>query len=165
MKKDNQQFIIYAAGGVALFFLIKPIYNAMQSFFQGAGITKSPAQQRLNEMQGNPKSFWNAEFWKLLARQIGKPVSAMTVSNMQKLWNELNVAFGYFNDDESAAIASFKKYIRYQTQLSFFSDWVQKNQNTDLLGWLQGNTYPNDRLSPDEIDIITQYVQNLPKTK
>ena len=116
-------------------------------------------------MKRDPGSFWNGQYWKNVSKRTpGGLVKILTNAAVNDLWSSLNKAFGYFNDDETAAIAAFKKHIRTQTQLSYFAEWVAKNAGVDLLTWLEGSGYPNDRLSAEEIDIITQYVKKLPVT-
>ncbi len=165
MKQDQQRLLITIVGGIVVFRVLGPLLSGIDKIFEGLGISQSAAAASLERGKTDPNSFWNAQFWKNLSRRTpGGLVKVLPNASVIKLWGDLNKAFGYFNDDEGAAIAAFKSNIRYQSQLSYFSDWVAKNAGTDLLTWLEGGAYPNDRLSAEEIDIITQYVKKLPVT-
>lgn len=165
MKKDDQRLIITIVGAVVAFRILGPLLSGVNNIFEGLGISQSPAAASLDRAKSDPSSFWNAQYWQNISKRTpGGLVKIMTNAAAVKLWADLNKAFGYFNDDESAAIAAFKNSIRYQTQLSYFSGWVSKNAGIDLISWLEGGTFPNDRLSASEIDIITQYVKKLPIT-
>lgn len=165
MKRDDQRLVLWIAGGLVALRIIGPILSGVDRLFQGLGISQSAAAASLEAMKQDPGSFWNGQFWRNVSkRTAGGLVKVLTTASVNDLWGSLNNAFGYFNDDEAAAIAAFKKHIRTQTQLSYFSEWVAKNAGTDLLTWLEGSGYPNDRLSAEEIDIITQYVKKLPVT-
>lgn len=165
MKRDDQRLVLWIAGGFVALRIFGPILSGVDRLFQGLGISQSAAAASLESMKQDPGSFWNGQFWRNVSkRTAGGLVKVLTTASINDLWGSLNNAFGYFNDDEAAAIAAFKKHIRTQTQLSYFSEWVAKNAGTDLLTWLEGSGYPNDRLSAEEIDIITQYVKKLPVT-
>lgn len=165
MKPDEKRTLLYIVGGVIAFRILGPLLSGIDNIFEGLGISQSPAAASLDRAKSDPSSFWNAQYWQMISRRTpGGLVKILTNAAAVKLWADLNKAFGYFNDDESAAIAAIKSTIRYQTQLSYFSGWVAKNAGIDLISWLEGGTFPNDRLSAAEIDIITQYVKKLPVT-
>ena len=165
MKRDDQRLIILIAGGLVALRVVGPLLGGLDRLFQGLGISQSSAAASLEAMKRDPGSFWNGQYWRNVSKRTpGGLVKILTNAAVNDLWASLNKAFGYFNDDETAAIAAFRKHIRTQTQLSYFSEWVAKNAGVDLLTWLEGSGYPNDRLSADEIDIITQYVKKLSVT-
>lgn len=165
MKRDDQRLILWIAGGLVALRVVGPLLGGVDRLFQGLGISQSAAAASLEAMKRDPGSFWNGQFWRNVSKRTpGGLVKVLTTAAVNDMWASLNSAFGYFNDDETAAIAAFKKHIRTQTQLSYFSEWVAKNAGLDLLIWLEGSGYPNDRLSAEEIDIITQYVKKLPIT-
>jgi hypothetical protein len=165
MKRDDQRLIILIAGGLVALRVAGPLLGGLDRLFQGLGISESAAAASLEAMKRDPQSFWNGQYWRNVSKRTpGGLVKILTNAAVNDLWASLNKAFGYFNDDETAAIAAFKKHIRTQTQLSYFAEWVAKNAGIDLLTWLEGSGYPNDRLSAEEIDIITQYVKKLPVT-
>lgn len=165
MKRDDQRLILWIAGGIVALRVAGPLLGGLDRLFQGLGISESAAAASLEAMKRDPQNFWNGQYWRNVSKRTpGGLVKILTNAAVNDLWASLNKAFGYFNDDEAAAIAAFKKHIRTQTQLSYFSEWVANNAGVDLLTWLEGSGYPNDRLSAEEIDIITQYVKKLPVT-
>jgi hypothetical protein len=165
MKRDDQRLILWIAGGIVALRVAGPLLSSIDRIFQGLGISQSAAAASLEAMKRDPGSFWNGQYWRNVSKRTPAGlVKILTNAAVNDLWSLLNKAFGYFNDDETAAIAAFRKHIRTQTQLSYFSEWVAKNAGVDLLTWLEGSGYPNDRLSAEEIDIITQYVKKLPVT-
>jgi hypothetical protein len=165
MRREDQRLVLWIAGGIVAFRVVGPLLGGVDRLFQGLGISQSAAAASLEQMKRDPGSFWNGQFWRNVSKRTpGGLVKVLTTAAVNDLWASLNKAFGYFNDDEAAAIAAFKKYIKTQTQLSYFSEWVAKNAGIDLLTWLEGSGYPNDRLSAEEIDIVSQYVKKLPVT-
>ncbi len=165
MKRDDQRLILWIAGGIVALRVAGPLLSSIDRIFQGLGISQSAAAASLESMKRDPGSFWNGQFWRNVSKRTpGGLVKVLTNAAVNDLWASLNKSFSYLNDDETAAIAAFRKHIRAQSQLSYFSDWVAKNAGVDLLTWLEGSGYPNDRLSAEEIDIITQYVKKLPVT-
>lgn len=84
------------------------------------------------------------------------------VSTATQKGQQLIDAFGGFNDDEAQAIGVFKSF-QTKIQVSAFAYiWEKEWQYPDLLQWLKGDAYPNDRLSTNEIKEITDYIDNLP---
>ena len=165
MKRDDKRLVLWIAGGIVALRVAGPLLSSIDRIFEGLGISQSAAAASLEAMKRDPQSFWNGQYWRNVSKRTpGGLVKILTNAAVNDLWASLNKAFGYFNDDETAAIAAFKKHIRTQTQLSYFSEWVAKNAGVDLLTWLEGSGYPNDRLSAEEIDIITQYVKKLSVT-
>jgi hypothetical protein len=83
-------------------------------------------------------------------------------NRVNDLAEELFSAFGSWDDDEAQAIGVFKKF-RSQIEASCFAYiWEETWGYPDLLQWLKGSTYPNDRLDTGEIKEITDYLHNLP---
>jgi hypothetical protein len=153
MNNDNTNIAIIGA--------LVLVYIGGDKLFKFIGISKDKADKSLEDYSNNPLSFWNSNYWKSLSKDPKKKVQVLKIATMKKMWNELNNAFGWFNDNEISAISIFKNNIKYKSQLSFFSKFVQDNYNVNLLEWLKGSNYPNDRLDANEISSITNYVKNL----
>jgi hypothetical protein len=160
VKRSDINTILWLGGGLIALRYLAPLLGAVDRVFEATGISESAAARSLDQMKQDPGSFWNGQFW----RRIGPGAKLLRTADAQALWNDISSAVGYFNDDEQAVFAAFKKYIRYQSQLSYFAWWLGNNKGVDLLTWLEGGTFPADRLSAAEIDIITQYVKKLPRT-
>lgn len=126
------------------------------------GLFQSQEGQEYDENVSSPKSFWNPLFW-----QQG-PVGTFLITHAGCTWlyNEIYDSFGVLGDDEARIFAAFKT-LKTQSQLSYFSDWVQRNKGKDLLKWLKGTDWGpvGDHLSVAEIAVITDYVKKLPKYK
>ena len=152
MKKQEQDTVIKIATLVAAYFFIAvPILEKL-------GIKKSATTKDIDEAISDPNSIWQGKYWQ------GKPSAKLIkVSGVQQFWKELNDCFGWFGDDEQAVYATFKKYITSKTQLSWVAYILARDYKIDLLPWLQGDAYPNDRLSDNEIGVLMQWANNLPK--
>ena len=152
-KTDILNIGLVIGGG---FLLFKGI-NILNSLFDFLGLSKSKETQSLDFSSSDPNSFWNPNFW----RQFSSFTYAITEPQAQQIINQLKDAFGYFNDDESAAISALKT-LRTQSNLSFLAWEFSKTDNQDLLTWLRGDSFPNDRLSDSEVYSLHQYFSNLP---
>jgi hypothetical protein len=75
---------------------------------------------------------------------------------------EIEDAFGAFNDCEECAIGVFKRC--YTQANASFLCWVFVNHyGEDMLTYLRGGWWPQDRLSDADVNQINQYISNLPK--
>jgi len=156
MKKVNINTLLLIAGGIIAIRLGGKLFETL-------GISQSAADRSLMDAQSNPDSFWNPLFWDTTRKRSGKAMLLKTAT-MSKMWDDLNNAFSWYSDAEDAAISVFKVNIKFQTQLSFFSWYVQREKGVDLITWLAGGSWPSDRLDANEINIITNYVKSLPVT-
>lgn len=150
--------IITIGAGVALLFGMKTISSILEEL----GVIKSKDGKDYDNNINNPYSFWNPLFW----QQGGPGTLLITAAHCQWLYSEIYNSFGIFNDDEARIYAAFKT-LKTQSQLSYFSWWIQQNKNLDLLKWLKGGNWGpiGDHLSVAEIAVITDYFKRLPKYK
>lgn len=158
MAKDNNntgKIVLYTVGGLIAFSIVREL-------LENLGLWQSKESKDYDQEKANPYSFWNPLFW----RQGGEGTLLLTNAKCQWLYNEIYESFGFFNDDESRIYSAFKT-LKTQSQLSYFSWWLQNNKGTDLLDWLKGtNTGPiGDHLDTEEISVITNYFKQLPKYK
>lgn len=149
---------IVIGGGAVLFFG----FDVVKKLFENIGFWKSPGEKSYDEEANNPYSFWSPRFWE----QGGDGTLLLTHAKCTWLYDEIYDSFGFWDDDESRIYAAFKT-LKTQSQLSYFSYWVAINKGTDLLDWLLATkTGPvGDHLSADEIKVITDYFNKLPKYK
>lgn len=151
--KDVFPFLIIAAGILA--------WNVINKLLEWLGIKDSRDTKDLDAASTNPNSFWNPNFW------TTKPAdqaytSPITESTAESWANEIYNAFGAFNDDEEVPISVFKRC--YSQATASFVCWkFQKIYNQDLLKFLRGGIWPQDRLSDADVNEINTYVQRLPK--
>ena len=159
-KKDffTTQNVITAGAVVLLIYGTK----FLKSFFEELGLIQTKQGKEYDQMLSDSDSFWNGNYWKKIAPK--KPVHILTEANANSLYKEIYNSFGIFDDDETRIYAAFKYYIKYKSQLSYFSYWLQKNKDLDLLRWLHGTNFGpvGDHLSVSEIGVITDYVKGLP---
>lgn len=156
-KIDMSTLLVIGAGGVMLLG-----FDTIKKMLESIGLWDDADTKDFDNQIENPDSFWNPVFW-----QRGPDGTiVLTHDFCTWLYNEIYDSFGIFDDDESRIYAAFKR-LKTQSQLSYFSYWVQKNKNTDLLEWLKGGKYGpvGDHLSVKEIAIITDYFKGLPKYK
>lgn len=137
-------------------------FSTIKKLLESLGIFQSQDGKDYEDLLSDPGSFWNPGFWK--AGPVGTLI--LTTGSCEWLYNEIYNSFSVWGDDENRIYAAFKQ-LKTQSQLSFFSDWVQSNKGTDLLRWLHGsNVGPvGDHLSVSEIAVITDYFKKLPKFK
>lgn len=138
-------------------------FDIVKKMLESIGLWKSQAVKDVQDEIQNPNSPFSPNFWK------AAPAGALLLNTAtcQQYLETLTQAFGPFDDDESVATGIFKQ-MKTQSQVSFFSDYFSKNifpPGPDLLTWLRGGAWPNDRLSAAELDDIVKYVKNLPKYK
>lgn len=151
---------VFAIGtGLAMLLAFKTITKILEDL----GLSQSEEGKNYDEHLANPYSFWNPLFW-----TKGPTGTHLVKSDTCKwLYDEIYNSFSFWGDDEQRIYSAFKETIKYQSQLSYFSDWVQKNKGKDLLRWLHGGNWGpvGDHLSVSEIQVITDYVSKLPKYK
>lgn len=144
--------------GIAAIIGVKTITNILEK----VGLFSSKESKNYDEHVSNPKSFWNPLMWK------DGPAGTMILRHefCQWLYKEIYNSFHWYGDDEDRIYAAFHN-LKTQSQLSYFSYWLQENKKLNLISWLIGsNIGPfGDHLSAAEIDKITQYFNKLPKYK
>lgn len=156
-KIDMSTLLVIGAGGVMLLG-----FDTIKKLLESVGLWDDKDTKDFDDQIQNPDSFWNPLFW-----QRG-PDGTLVLTNDFCVWlyDEIYNSFGVLNDSEARIYAAFKK-MKTQSQLSYFSWWVQKNKGTDLLEWLKGGKYGpvGDHLSVAEIAVITNYFNGLTKYK
>jgi hypothetical protein len=134
--------------------------DIVKKLLESVGLWKSKDVKEVQDEIENPNSPFSPNFWKTA------PAGSLllTTQTMADMLKTLKNAFGFFDDNEAAATGVFKQ-MKTQSQVSFFSDYFTKNEKADLLTWLRGSSWPNDRLSAAELNEIIQFVNKLPKYK
>lgn len=145
--------IVAIGGGVLGFTLLKQLFEKL-------GIWDSADTKELNADSSNPLSPWSPIYWR------NKPANvpftyAITTTTAQAYSKELYDAFGAFNDCEECAKAVIKR-LRTKANLSFLADVFSTVYGQDLLSFLRGGYWPQDRLSDADVNELNQYVKNLP---
>ncbi len=149
-KKLQQQLIIAgAAAGLIYFGILDPLLKFL-------GIKTSADSAALDSAASNPNSFWSPQFWKNQRNAI-----IMTRSSAESIAKNVYDAFGAFNDNEEQAIGALKA-LHYQTQVSFLSDVFFQLYSMDLITFLRGGSWPQDRLSDSDVQDLNLYLSKLP---
>lgn len=158
MPKVDEKTVIIATMGIAAIIGVKTITNLLERI----GIFSSKESKSYDDHVTNPKSFWNPLMWK------DGPADTLILKNQfcEWMYKEIYNSFSFWGDNEDRIYAAFHS-LKTQSQLSYFSYWMQENKNINLLSWLIGsNIGPwGDHLSASEINKITQYFNRLPKYK
>jgi hypothetical protein len=140
-------------GGLLAFSLIKKILESL-------GIWENKDSKSLDEAATDPNSWWNPTYWQSVKPANRQWSYAINYDTAAAWVTELQDAFTFYNDCEECAIAIFKR-MHTKANASYFS-WVF-NQITgeDLLTYLRGGMWPQDRLSDADVNTINNYINNL----
>lgn len=141
-------------------------FSVIKKMLEGLGLWDSKDTKDADAEAANPNSPWSPNFWK--AGPSGTLL--LRADEMNQMLQQIKDSFGWFDDDEQGPLGVFKSHIRTQSQLSFFADWFNTSDASgeamgDLLTWLRGTSWPNDRLSDSEVAVIRNYISSLPKYK
>jgi hypothetical protein len=150
IEKKDVFNIFLLAGGVIAFSLIKKI-------LEGIGIWKDDDQKALDNAQSSPTSFWNPNYWK----QSQSYSYALTTEQASALADQIYNSFGAFNDDEATVIGIFRT-LHTKANLSYIAYVFQQKYGDDLLTFLRGGLWPQDRLSDADVNVINKFVAQLP---
>lgn len=149
--KDNQILIL---GGITL--LIG--YNSfLKPLLEGLGLKDSAEDINVEKESINPNSGFNPNYF----RTIPKGGRLITRQYADQLAKQIYDSVGWFGDDFDQMFAAFKA-LNTKSQVSYLTYVFSLNYKTDLLTWLQGTVYPNDRFSNDEVSQVIDYVKKLP---
>jgi len=154
--RDNERIIILGTlilGGV---FLFKKLGNLVPDF----GAEDTVESGKVGREAISMESPWNPNFYKkgpsgqLLLTSQSANILVLAILN----------SVGWFKDDFSQVLGVIKQ-LKTQSQVSYLADKFAQYQGQDLLTWLQGDTYPSDRYSAEQVNQLIQYVKQLPKYK
>lgn len=140
-------------GGLLAFSIVKKILEWL-------GVWKGQDSKTLDEEAADPNSPWSPTLWQTLKAKGVTWTYAITYDQAAALVTQLTDAFGMFNDNEDAAKAVFHNF-RTQANASYFSDVFQRITGDNLLSYLRGGMWPQDRLSDADVYEITLYLKNL----
>lgn len=146
--------ILLIAGAVIGFSFIKQL-------LEGLGIWDSEDTKQLDQTAGNGANWWNPDYYKTKPPHINY-TNPITKSRANQLAKYLYDQFNFLNDDEDAAIAVFKS-LPSQAAGSFVSESFRDLFGVDMLSWLRGGSWPQDRLSDADVNTINKYMLSLPK--
>jgi hypothetical protein len=157
----NMQTVLTGAAAYLILFKALPLINDILTFF---GLSKDKDDKDVESTQNNPDT--NPLGTGIFLKAPMSTQSQVTTALFNKvtgLGERLMDSFGAFNDNEAQAIGVFKTFTT-QVQASYFANvWQNVWGYGDLIEWLKGDGYPNDRLDTGEINQILQYLKKLPR--
>ncbi len=137
-------------------------FDIVRRLLISLGIWDGKDTRHLDQEGTNPESFWNPNYWQTV-KPADKNYSFAITSTTATAWaKEIYNAFGPFNDCEECAIAVFKR-CKTQANASFISWAFNLKYGQDLLTFLRGGVWPQDRLSDADVNTINNYINKLPK--
>lgn len=146
--------ILLIAGAVIGFSFIKQL-------LEGLGIWDSKDTKQLDDDAASGSNWWNPSYYKTKPAYVSY-TNPITKSRADQLAKYLYDQFNFLNDDEEAAIAVFKS-LPSQAAGSYLSESFRDMFGVDMLSWLRGGNWPQDRLSDADVNTINTYMKSLPK--
>jgi hypothetical protein len=153
--------------GIIILLLGKKLLGMFDGLGESLGIKDNENDRRVNKIIQtiSVTSPWSPAFYKSAPPGTNIKTVSFIDSIAKLVWTSfttfgLNFSLG--NDDEAQCIGAFKR-LKSKAQVSFLVERFYYLYKQDLLPYLQGGTWPQDRLSNDELTIITDYVASLPK--
>lgn len=142
--------IFWIAGGLIGLSIIRKILIAL-------GIWEDPKSKKLDQASVDPNSAWSPAYWRRSQNYSYTISEAQAKAYAEQIYD----AFGMFNDNEEQAIDVFHK-MRTKANVSFLADIFSQVYQQDLLTFLRGGVWPQDRLSDSDVTLINDYIANLP---
>lgn len=154
ITSDNAKTGLIIAGGVVAWVLLKDLLEAL-------GIFRSQDTVNLDNAATDPNSWWNPNYYLTKPDNISytRPI---TTAQAIELADRIYDATGWVNDNEEAIKSVFRS-LPSRAAGSFLAAVFQARYQMDLLSFLRGGSWPQDRLSDADVNEITQFVNRLPK--
>lgn len=151
MEKDNKTFLVLGLAAIGLVY-----FGVLDPVLKFVGIKDDQETKNIDEVAINPGTPWSINFWKNVPG-----ATVLTRAYAVQLANTIYNSFGYFNDNEEQAKGVIKS-LKFQTQLSFLSMVFYEIYKEDLLTFLRGGWYPQDRLSDNDLSELISFINKLP---
>jgi hypothetical protein len=146
--------IFLIVGGIIAFDIIKRILITL-------GIWDSKDTKELDDEAADPNSAWNPNFYKTKPSNV-QWTYAITTSQADKFARDIYNAFGAFNDCEECVKGIIRQQ-RTKSNISYIAEQFQKIYGSDLLDFLRGGWWPQDRLSDSDVAELNRFIAQLPK--
>jgi hypothetical protein len=134
------------------------VTGTLKKILTSLGVFTSAATSAVNSQINNPDSYWQPSFWK---KYTNFPNGTLTSAKAVQILAAIDNAFGPVSDDVAAVNAQFHQ-LTSQAEVSYLADIAMQASGRDLLTYLRGTGWPNDRLSDSEINSIDNYISQLP---
>lgn len=144
-------------GGVVV---VGSMLGAFKGLLELLGLKDTQDTKDLDATSQSAGNFWSPTFY----QQAPSGSLLLTMAAAEEYSRQIYNAVGPFNDDEEAVIGVFKK-LKTQSQVSFLADVFSTKYQSDLLSFIRGGNWPQDRLSDADVNTINKYILSLPKYK
>lgn len=159
MKNDNTtQWVVIGILGFLILNKLSQGANELLSFF---GADTGKTDRAVEDEKADTTSPFNPSGF--FAKAGNREMKLLTESGYQLAKRNLLSAFSPTGDNEAQAIGVFKAFRTQSVVADFCRRFSREMNSADMLLWLQGGRWPDDRLDNDEIAEIVTYVNRLPK--
>lgn len=149
--KQEQKYIVIGAAAIGLVY-----FGVLDPLLKFLGVKQSADTAALDTAASNPQSMWSPTLWKNTFN-----AKILTRAAAERLSRDIYDSFGMFNDCEECVISAFKQ-LSYRTQVSYLADIFYQLYGQDLISFIRGGNYPQDRLSDNDVQSINSFLQKLP---
>jgi hypothetical protein len=147
----DEKIILLGVGAVGLVY-----FGLLNPLLKFIGVKDSAETTALNNTATDVNSPWLPGYWKTVPGAM-----ILTMSAAEKMATTLYDSFGWFNDNEDQAKAVIRS-LKFKTQLSFLAQIFYQKYGLDLLSFLRGGMYPQDRLSDADVSELNTFINKLP---
>lgn len=133
------------------------VSGILKKILTGLGVYTSADTTALDHAATDPGSFWNPTYYK----NFTSYTYSIDRAGANNLVEQITDAFGAFNDCEECVIAVFRQ-LKTKSEVSYLADVFYQNTGNDLLTYLRGGSWPEDRLSDTDVNTINEFVSKLP---
>lgn len=157
-KQDNEtlKLLLYAGGGALVFFTLKKGFTGL---LEKIGLKNSPNKKNVDDEIADTSSPWQPIYYKNQMKKgaVTFYAYAFNAYIAKQIYNSVH----WYGDDWSQAFGSIKN-MKTKVRISRLAEVFYELYKKDLLEWLRGETFPNDRFSYDEVEQAIKYVDKLP---
>lgn len=150
VTKENAMPFVYFGGAIIGYIVLRKLLIELH-------LIDSPETKVLDAASNDPTSFWNPNYYK----QFTTFTYSITRAEAEQLVRQIEDSFGPVNDCEECAIAVFHT-LKTKAQVSYLSDIFYQQTSNDLLTYLRGGSWPEDRLSDTDVAGLQSFINNLP---
>lgn len=135
-------------------------FNIIQKILTSLGIWSSQDTKTLDTIANSSSSsnFWSPNYYLQFSSY---PSGNITTSQANDFINQITSSFGMFNDCEQCVTGVFRQ-MKSKSNVSFLAKVFFDSQGEDLLSYLRGGIWPQDRLSDADVNTINSFLSQLP---
>lgn len=135
-------------------------FGLIQKLLTSLGIWSSQDTKTLDTLASSSSSanFWKPDYYLQFSSYPGGNITTLQAIDMV---NMITSSFGMFNDCEDCVIGIFRN-LKTKSNVSFLSKVFFDQTGKDLLTYLRGGVWPEDRLSDADVNTINSFLSTLP---